>query len=189
MHRISIPIYVYITILLCLACSISRADNPAPAPGYFPLSFQPAHPGSYKLPIIGQAGNGKVLTSDNKATTLYQLMENKLILLSFIYTSCSDVNGCPLATQVLHKISRQLQKQPELAKQVRLLTLSFNPEQDKPIAMQHYGESLNTDAVNWQFLTTQSEQQLTPILNEYQQNMSMKMESSRVLFRIYSACI
>ncbi|WP_347987997.1 cytochrome c peroxidase [Methylomonas sp. AM2-LC] len=186
MRRKATPIYVYITALLCLACNVSQADTSTAAPGYYPLAFQPAAPGSYQLPIIGQAGNGEVITTDNKATTLYQLMDNKLVLLSFIYTSCSDVNGCPLATQVLHKLSRQLQKQPELAKHVRLLTLSFNPEHDKPAAMQHYGEGLNSNTVNWQFLTTQSEQQLKPILNDYPQNIQKIVDKNGEFTGTYS---
>ena len=81
--------------------------------------------------MIGPAADGEVLTGENQAKTLHELMGDKLVLLSFIYAACSDVNGCPLATQVLHKISRQLQKQPELAGKLRLLTLSFDPSRTR----------------------------------------------------------
>ena len=126
---------------------------------------------SYQLPVIASASNGNVLTSGNQPQQLHQLMGDKIVLLSFIYATCSDINGCPLATQVLHKISRQLQQQPALASQLRLLTLSFNPLHDTPEMMRHYGEGFKNGSLDWQFLTTANEQQLQPILDAYQQNV------------------
>jgi len=163
----------YLFLFLCmLASSAAQAEEPATlAPGYAALPFKPATPGSYDLPAISPAGNGEVLTTDNQPKHLHELMGDKLVLLSFIYATCSDVNGCPLATQVLHKISRQLQKQPELASKLRLLTLSFNPQHDTPEKMRHYGEGFKTGGFDWQFLTTRDEQQLQPILDAYQQNV------------------
>ncbi len=139
------------------------------APGYQPLSFQAPTAGSYSLPVIKQAADGEILNSAGQALNLHDLMGDKTVLLSFIYSTCSDVNGCPLATAVFHKIKRRLQKQPELARQLRLLTLSFNPQHDTPKAMQHYGRGFQNDNLDWQFLTTQSEQKLQPILDQYQQ--------------------
>ena len=141
------------------------------APGYSPLKFKAPEAGSYTLPIIGKAADGTVLTSTNNKVQLHDLMGDKIVLLSFIYSTCSDVNGCPLATAVLHKIKNRLQKEPLVAEKLRLLTLSFNPEHDTPEAMAHYGEGLQSKTLDWQFLTTQSEQQLQPILDQYQQSI------------------
>lgn len=153
------------------ACT-AYAQEPKPlAPGYSALPFQPATAGSYQLPAIGPAADGEVLSIDNQTKHLHELMGDKLVLLSFIYATCSDVNGCPLATQVLHKISRRLQTQPELAAKLRLLTLSFNPEHDTPEMMRHYGEGFKTGKFDWQFLTTHDEQTLQPILDAYRQNV------------------
>jgi cytochrome c peroxidase len=141
------------------------------APGYNPLKFIPPKAGSYSLPIISQAKDGTVLTTENNKKQLHSFMGDKLALLSFIYSTCSDINGCPLATAVFHKINNRLQKEPQLAKKLRLLTLSFNPEHDKPKAMRQYAKGFSNDIVDWQFLTTQSEQQLKPILDHYQQSI------------------
>ena len=126
---------------------------------------------AYDLPPIGKAADGQVLTVDNTPKQLHQLMGDKLVLLSFIYSSCSDVNGCPYATQVLHKISRQLRQQPVLAEQLRVLTVSFNPLQDTPEKMRQYGQGMNQGGLDWQFLTTASEQALQPLLEGYPQNI------------------
>lgn len=165
--------YRYLLVLLSILAStaIQAQDAKPLAPGYSALPYQPATPGSYTLPVIGPAANGEVLTTANQSKRLHDLMGDKLVLLSFIYAACSDVNGCPLATQVLHKISRQLQKQPELADKLRLLTLSFNPTHDTPEMMRHYGEGFKTGEFDWQFLTTRDEAALQPILDGYQQNV------------------
>jgi cytochrome c peroxidase len=162
----------FLSFLFNLVTPISQAQETKPlAPGYTALPFEPAKPGTYTLPIINPATNGEVLTTNNQPKKLHDLMGDKIIILSFIYAACSDVNGCPLATQVLHKISRQLQKQPELADKLRLLTLSFNPTQDTPEMMRHYGEGFRTGDFDWQFLTTRDEAALQPILDGYQQNV------------------
>lgn len=158
-------------LFLCLATAAFAEDVKPLAPGYSALPFQPAAPGSYQLPVIGPAADGEVLTSTGETRRLHQLMGDKPVVLSFIYAACSDVNGCPLATQVLHKISRQLQKQPELADSLRLLTLSFNPTQDTPEMMRHYGEGFKTGNFDWRFLTTRDEQALQPILDGYRQDV------------------
>jgi cytochrome c peroxidase len=157
--------------ILLITTHANAQENKPLAPGYTALPFEPAKPGTYTLPIINPAANGEVLTSNNQPKHLHELMGDKLVLLSFIYAACSDVNGCPLATQVLHKISRQLQKQPELADKLRLLTLSFNPTQDTPEMMRHYGDGFKTGDFDWQFLTTRDETALQPILDGYQQNV------------------
>lgn len=150
---------------------LTKNSSDVLAPGYNALKYQAPKVGSYALPIIEQAADGTMLSTENKSIQLHDLMGDKIVLLSFIYSTCSDVNGCPLATAVLHKIKRRLEKQPKLAAKLRLLTLSFNPEHDTPKAMRNYGRSFINEAVDWQFFTTESEQQLEPILKNYRQSV------------------
>ncbi len=147
------------------------ADSSILAPGYSPLTFKAPQAGSYTLPVIDSAADGMVLSTTKQSQNLHDLMADKVVLLSFIYSTCSDVNGCPLATGVFHKINRRLQQNPEIAKKIRLLTLSFNPLHDTPEVMAHYAEGFKNDLVDWRFLTTASEQKLQPILDQYQQNI------------------
>jgi cytochrome c peroxidase len=160
------------------ACSVARvnaetkqASKPL-APGYGDLQFNAPIPGTYKLPALGLASDGNVLDSAGHNTTLHKLMgsPDKVVLLSFVYATCSDINGCPLATAVFHKIKNRLEKEPTVASQLRLITLSFNPEHDTPQRMKEYGASLQGKGVEWHFLTTQSEQELQPILKAYKQS-------------------
>ena len=98
-------------------------------------------------------------------------MGDKLMLLSFVYSTCNDTNGCPLATAVFYRIKQRLESEPELANQLRLVTLSFNPQHDTPAVMREYGEGLTDSGLDWRFLTTRSEQMLQPILDQYQQTV------------------
>ena len=68
------------------------------APGYSALQFPAPEVGSYSLPSIGPAADGELLDSRGDIVNLHELYGGKTIVLSFIYTSCPDVNGCPLAT-------------------------------------------------------------------------------------------
>lgn len=166
---------IKLLLLLCLSIATGYADSgaqvPAPAPSYERLEFTPPEPGTYRLPAMGLAADGAVLDTEGNDATLHGLMGDKAVLLSFIYATCSDVNGCPLATAVLHKIKNRLKKEPELAGQVRLLTLSFNPEHDTPAMMKQYGQGFQGQGVEWRFLTTRSERQLQPILDQYKQTI------------------
>ena len=158
------------SLLLVLATTVLAR------PAWAAAVFTPAAVGSYTLPVIGKAVDGQVLGSDNRPESLTGLMSGKLVLLSFIYTTCSDASGCPLATQVLHKISRRLQGQAEILGRLRMLTLSFNPLHDTPQVMHDYAASIDKGDLDWQFLTTVSEQQLQPILDAYQQPVQKKAD-------------
>jgi cytochrome c peroxidase len=166
---------IFIALLMAGVCYggdlLAEPAQPNLAPGYSPLTFNAPQVASYHLPVIDKAVDGEVLTTTKQTRHLHELMGDKIVLLSFIYSTCSDVNGCPLATMVFHKINRRLQKEPELAGKLRLLTLSFNPEHDTPEAMNEYAQSFISEQVDWQFLTTQSEQKLQPILDQYQQSI------------------
>jgi cytochrome c peroxidase len=180
-----IPYFLCLVLIPITLSSLAQEPNPL-APGYSKLPFQTAPPGSYALPAIGPAADGEVLTVFNQPKRLHEFMGDKLVLLSFIYATCSDINGCPLATQVLQKISQQLQKQPELANNLRLLTLSFNPTHDTPEMMSHYGEGFKTGTFDWQFLTTRDETVLQPLLDSYQQSIQKVYDNKGQFTGTYS---
>jgi cytochrome c peroxidase len=139
------------------------------APGYSDLEFVPPAPGTYTLPPQGVAADGSVLLDDGQARRLYDLIGEKVTVVSFIYTSCSDVNGCPLAAYVLRDVAQQLENDATLRENVRLLSISFDPAHDTPAVMSDYAARLVGDRVDWQFLTTAGQAQIDPILTAYDQ--------------------
>jgi cytochrome c peroxidase len=139
------------------------------APGYSKLDFPPPVPGTYELPSFWEAADADVLTSDGQDVRLHEMMGDMAVVMSFIYTSCSDVNGCPLATFVLSQLQEPIQADPVLLNRVRLITISFDPVHDKPSVMAAYGSSFRREKFDWRFLTSTSPRALAPLLEDYDQ--------------------
>ena len=141
------------------------------APGYSALEFPAPKPGTYELPPLGPAANGKLLDTSGKPIDLHALYDGKTIVLSFIYTSCPDVNGCPLATFVLGQVQKRLVADEDTMSDVRLVSVSFDPVNDSPDTMAEYGRHFQQGGVDWRFLTAGSEASLAPILDDYDQSV------------------
>ena len=142
----------------------------APAPGWGALGYEPPVPGTYDLPSILPAADGAVLLEDGSKASLRSHLQGKISVLSFIYTRCSDANGCPLATFVLHSLKNAIADRPDMADKVRFISLSFDPDHDTPQAMRDYGRDFKEGtAAEWLFMTTESDKELRPILKAYSQ--------------------
>ncbi len=141
------------------------------APGYSSLEFPAPVAGTYELPPLGPAADGVLLDSTGAAVSLHELYDGKTIVLSFIYTSCPDVNGCPLATFVLGQLQKRLEQDGQAVSNVRLVTVSFDPINDPPKVMAEYGENFRRGGVDWRFLTARDEDGLAPILADYDQSV------------------
>ena len=141
------------------------------APGYNQLTFDAPVPGSYTLASYKPASNGNVIDADGLNKSLHDIYDDKIVLLNFMYSTCADINGCPLATAVFHKIKNILDKDPVIGKQVSMISLSFDPENDSPDVMKLYGDGTDSGSVDWKFLTTNSVKDLDPILDKYSQRI------------------
>lgn len=122
------------------------------------FDFDPPTAGSYVLPKIRPAADGRVLDVHGDTKSLKTLLGGKISLLSFIYTRCTDAQGCPLATAVLHEISDASEVDPLLAKNLRMISLSFDPEHDTPEVMGGYRGDMASHKSNraeWIDLTTE----------------------------------
>ena len=139
------------------------------APGYAPLSFTPPEPGSYTLPAMGSAADGAVIDSDGNSAQLHDFLGGKPTVLSFIFTTCDDVNGCPLATYVLRRVQDALLADPTTAGKSRLVSFSFDPLFDTPDVIAAYGAQFRDPKADWHFLTTKGAETLDPILRAYDQ--------------------
>jgi len=138
------------------------------------LNFQLPKPGSYKLYNIRESGNGKVIDEKGNEKYLHEIMKGKITLLSFIYSNCTDTNGCPLATSVFYKIQEKLKNNKKILSKLKMISLSFDPEYDTPEIMSLYGKDLSYIDADWSFLTTDSIDSLEPILEDYDQPVIRK---------------
>ena len=135
------------------------------------FDFDPPLPGTYRLPVVKRAGDGAVVDATGASRRLGDVLAGRITVLSFVYTRCSDANGCPLATAVLYQLHAATAGDPELVRHLRLVTLSFDPGHDTPETMAKYSRVAAAREARspWEFLTTASERQLGPILAAYGQ--------------------
>jgi cytochrome c peroxidase len=144
----------------------------APAPGA--LDFEPAPAGSYALPPLGDAADGAVLDVESGPTTLHELYAGKVVVLSFIYASCADADGCPLSMAVMRQVAADLE--PE----ARLVTLSFDPARDTPESFGDWAARIRNVDADWRFVTTRSTGELEPILDAYDQAVQVEYDAQGV---------
>ena len=141
------------------------------------MEFEPPAPGSYALPVLGAARDGTVLDIEGRAERLHALYADRIVLLAFVYSSCTDASGCPLALAVLNQVKSRFEVEPELSREARLLTLSFDPERDTPEVMRAYGAGFHTRNSDWRFLTTASTSDVAPILEAYGQPIQREYDA------------
>jgi protein SCO1 len=134
--------------------------------------------GSYTLPIIQPAAEGWVLEGNLVPRRLSNYTHGALTLLSFVYTYCSDPAGCPLAFETFDTLKKRVLADPTLRGQVRLVSLSFDPNNDTPKAMQAYGgEHARDTRLPWHFITTYSPRFLLPILKDFGQDVEVELDA------------
>ena len=151
----------------------AHEPDASPAP---PMDFVPPPAGSYPLHAIMRAPHGAVLDLDGRRQPLRHFTSGKITLLGFMYTSCSDPHGCPLAYQVFHTVRHRVAAQPALRDRVRLVSLSFDPARDTPRAMKSYMAGVPPSAVEWSFLTTESPRTLVPLLDGFGQDVRVEVD-------------
>src|SRR5687768_3607051 len=77
-----------------------QAHEPGSSDGVSSSGFVAPAPGSYALSRIMDAPEGAVLDMYGKAHSLSRYTSGKVTVLGFVYTTCSDSRGCPLAYHV-----------------------------------------------------------------------------------------
>jgi cytochrome oxidase Cu insertion factor (SCO1/SenC/PrrC family) len=163
-------IYQFLAVALTLAAA-SRAGE---------FQYAAPEPGTYQLPVVKTAADGEVLDSKSVRHRLRDLTRGRVTVMSFIYTRCGDAKACPYATGVLREIHQLSESDPALANGLRLISMSFDPENDTPASLAGYAGVARTEkpAAEWQFVTTESQEKLKPILDGYGQVVDRKRNAN-----------
>src|SRR5262245_23506591 len=74
------------------------------------------------------------------------------VVMTFIYTECPMPAFCPLLDRRFAAMQKPLGDDPSL-KDVRLVSVSFDPVTDTPAVLKSHARRLNADPVRWTFLT------------------------------------
>jgi protein SCO1/2 len=162
---------VLLSVSLTSAADLSRDRD---------YDYDPPKPGSYTLPVVKPAADGALLDSSNKAISLRDLTHGRITVLSFIYTRCAAPKACPYATGVLSQLHDLSAKDTALTKNMRLVSISFDPEYDTPQRLATYSENVRGEksGCEWRFVTAKSRAELEPILAAYDQAVDKRPNES-----------
>ena len=133
--------------------------------------FTPPPPGTYELPPIDTVTDHVLLDSTGKQVRLFELTSDKISVVSFMYTACAEVGGCPLAAAVLQRLDRMLSERPDLRDRVGLLSVSFDPERDTPDRLAEVRAALQPQT-QWRFLTGATPADMQPLLTDFNQSVA-----------------
>jgi len=143
------------------------------------LDYELPAPGTYTLQRIMPAPDGEVVGLDGHPQRLARFTHDRITVLGFIYTTCIDPEGCPLAHRVFDSLQRSIIETPALRGRVRLVTLSFDPARDTPAALRAYAGHRPADdhsGAAWYFFTTRSTRQLTPLVEGFGQDVRVSVD-------------
>jgi len=115
------------------------------------------------VPDLGKAESGpwgegyipnlQVKTQDGKTVRFYDdLIKGRIVIISFIYTSCTDV--CPLTTARLTQLEDQLGD--AVGRDVFMISMTVDPKRDTPERMKEFSSAFRTGP-GWTFVTGDSE--------------------------------
>lgn len=74
----------------------------------------------------------------------------EVTLIEFIYTTCSTV--CQSAGDAFLKLQSRIREDPKLARSVRMLSLSFDPEKDGRDELESYAQIHEADGNTWKIV-------------------------------------
>lgn len=99
-----------------------------------------------KLPVI-RAVPEFSLTDQNGKTVTNADLRGHIWIADFIFTRCKG--PCPLMTARMLEMQKALVKTPE----VKLVSVTVDPEYDTPEVLRAYAEANHADPARWKFLT------------------------------------
>ena len=121
----------------------SRPPGEASAPPPAPAEILPIGAAVPDITFTDEAGQPRRLSSYRGTYTL----------LTFIYTRCPLPDYCPRMNAHFAAVQRGLQAAPPLGRNVRLLSVSFDPEFDTPARLAAKAGELGADPELWHFVT------------------------------------
>jgi len=130
-------------LLACLALPAAAVQTP-PAPAPAPAAESPAQKYFGEIPLVNQDGQTMRLYSD--------VLKGRTVVIDAMFTSCAG--ACPLMSQSFARIQDWLGDR--LGKDVYLISISVDPENDTPAKLKEYAARYKARP-GWYFLTGSKE--------------------------------
>jgi len=93
-----------------------------------------------------------LLDQDGRAFTTAQL-SGRVTVLTFIFSRCPVPEYCPAMALRFSALQKVIRADPRLARSAHLLSITIDPEFDRPEILKAYGAAVGADPAYWQFAT------------------------------------
>src|SRR5271167_179912 len=114
------------------------------------------------IPQPGDEVPDFVLVNESGKTIHVHQFRGKPLLVTFIYTRCPFPDYCLRMSNNFAQVMEQLQKDPKVFGETQLLSISIDPENDKPSVLHSYGERyvgrVDPKFVHWEFASGSPDQ-------------------------------
>jgi protein SCO1 len=111
----------------------------------------------FELLKTGDTVPDQLLVDQNGKPRPLSTLRGHRIALTFIYTRCPMPAFCPLMDRNFQAVQREIKKTPALS-DVRLVSVSFDPQFDTPPVLKAHAERLQADPLLWTFVTGEREE-------------------------------
>jgi protein SCO1 len=115
-----------------------------------------------RIPEPGDVVPNFVFVNQSSKTVRMNQFRGKPLLLTFIYTRCPVPDFCPRISNNFAELLKQLEANPGSFDKAQLLSISIDPQFDKPAVLHAYGAryagSIDPNFVHWQFVTGSPEE-------------------------------
>jgi protein SCO1/2 len=112
------------------------------------------------LLMEGDVVPDRTLIDQAGMTRTMGMLRGHRVALTFIYTRCPLPDFCPLMDRQFKEVQQIVSMTPELA-DVRLVTMTLDPDFDTPDVLARHAKTLGADTRNWHFLTGDREEVLS----------------------------
>jgi protein SCO1/2 len=130
--------------------AITKTGN-APLPEDAPSKIPPA--AGVHLLQPGDPVPETSLTDQDEKTISLANWRGSAVVMTFIYVRCPLPEFCPLMDRRFAEVQTLSASDPTLRGRVRLLSVSFDPEQDRPAVLREQARTLKADPAVWRFAT------------------------------------
>ncbi len=122
--------------------------------GHTPIQTPPAAPLITDADMLknGDVGPNYPLVDQSRTPRPIGSLQGHRVALTFIYTRCPLAEFCPLMDKQFADVQEQIKQSPELA-DVRLVSVTLDPEFDRPAVLDAHAQSLGADPGLWHFVT------------------------------------
>jgi protein SCO1 len=108
-----------------------------------------AEPGSYAAANSSECLPAVTLVDQHGRDVSLASLKGRPVLIDFIYTTCPG--PCPLMTARMAVVAKLLG--PKLGSQVTFVSITIDPEHDRPAELARYAREFGVDEPGWLFLT------------------------------------